>query len=239
VHARCYEELEPIDGVLWLCNLCRPGAPEVSPPCCLCPVTGGAMKPTTDGRLILHVLCGYQDRWKLLCSIYGVPYGACIQCSNNACYVAYHPLCSRTVGFFAELANVDRLQVVPLDEDEENQCIRLLSFCKRHSPNRSTERVAPDERIGQLPSHVLRASEGLVDAPADQNLRPTGHMRGSLMGCVYSDALSQKIILPTEPVQPASQPVPNIRRPALAPHLQVLPARNGNVHGYLDGASGM
>ncbi|GKB78079.1 citrate synthase, mitochondrial [Tanacetum coccineum] len=49
--------------------------------------------------------------------------------------------------------------------------------------------------------HVLRASEGSVDAPADQNLRPTGHMRGSLMGCVYSDALIQKIILPTEPVQ--------------------------------------
>nr|GEU91314.1 histone-lysine N-methyltransferase ATX2-like isoform X1 [Tanacetum cinerariifolium] len=38
VHARCYGELEPDDGVLWLCNLCRPGAPEVSPPCCLCPL---------------------------------------------------------------------------------------------------------------------------------------------------------------------------------------------------------
>nr|GEU68763.1 histone-lysine N-methyltransferase ATX2-like isoform X1 [Tanacetum cinerariifolium] len=48
--------------------------------------------------------------------------------------------------------DADRLQVVPLDEDEENQCIRLLSFCKRHSPNRSIERVAPDERMGQLPS---------------------------------------------------------------------------------------
>nr|GEX69950.1 histone-lysine N-methyltransferase ATX2-like isoform X1 [Tanacetum cinerariifolium] len=46
----CYGELKPVDGVLWLRNLCRPGAPEVSPPCCLCPVTGGAMKPTTDGR---------------------------------------------------------------------------------------------------------------------------------------------------------------------------------------------
>nr|GEV19964.1 histone-lysine N-methyltransferase ATX2-like isoform X1 [Tanacetum cinerariifolium] len=43
--------------------------------------------------------------------------------------------------------DVDRLQVVPLDENEENQCIRLLSFCKRHGPNRSIERVAPDERM--------------------------------------------------------------------------------------------
>ncbi|GJU68299.1 hypothetical protein Tco_1254558 [Tanacetum coccineum] len=48
--------------------------------------------------------------------------------------------------------DADTLQVGPLDEDEENQCIRLLSFCKRHSPNRSIERVAPDERMGQLPS---------------------------------------------------------------------------------------
>ncbi|PWA83093.1 methyltransferase [Artemisia annua] len=174
VHARCYGELEPVDGVLWLCNLCRPGAPEVSPPCCLCPVTGGAMKPTTDGRWA-HLACAMwipetcladikkmepvdglnrisKDRWKLLCSICGVPYGACIQCSNNACYVAYHPLCARAAGFCAELADADRLQVVPIDEDEENQCIRLLSFCKRHSPNPSIERVAPDERMGQLPS---------------------------------------------------------------------------------------
>ncbi|GJZ56830.1 hypothetical protein Tco_0612324 [Tanacetum coccineum] len=48
--------------------------------------------------------------------------------------------------------DADRLQVGPLDEDEENQCIRLLSCCKRHSPNRSIERVALDERMGQLPS---------------------------------------------------------------------------------------
>ncbi|XP_021803701.1 histone-lysine N-methyltransferase TRX1-like [Prunus avium] len=56
VHARCYGELEPVGGVLWLCNLCRPGAPEPAPPCCLCPVIGGAMKPTTDGRWA-HLAC--------------------------------------------------------------------------------------------------------------------------------------------------------------------------------------
>ncbi|KAI3814266.1 hypothetical protein L1987_19016 [Smallanthus sonchifolius] len=174
VHARCYGELEPVDGVLWLCNLCRPGAPELSPPCCLCPVIGGALKPTTDGRWA-HLACAMwipetclsdikkmepidglnrvsKDRWKLLCSICGVPYGACIQCSNNACYVAYHPLCARAAGFCAELADADRLQLVPIDEDEENQCIRLLSFCKRHSPNPMIERVVPDERKGQISS---------------------------------------------------------------------------------------
>ncbi|TYK23919.1 histone-lysine N-methyltransferase ATX2-like isoform X2 [Cucumis melo var. makuwa] len=56
VHARCYGELEPVDGVIWLCNLCRPGSPDCPPPCCLCPVIGGAMKPTTDGRWA-HLAC--------------------------------------------------------------------------------------------------------------------------------------------------------------------------------------
>ncbi|KAL6571201.1 hypothetical protein OROHE_002844 [Orobanche hederae] len=126
VHARCYGELEPTGGVLWLCNLCRPGAPQSPPPCCLCPVVGGAMKPTTDGRWA-HLACAIwipetclsdvkkmepidglsrinKDRWKLLCSICGVSHGACIQCSNNNCRVAYHPLCARAAGFCLELS---------------------------------------------------------------------------------------------------------------------------------------
>lgn len=169
VHARCYGELEPQDGVLWLCNLCRPGAPQLPPACCLCPVTGGAMKPTTDGRWA-HLACAIwipetclsdikkmepidglsrinKDRWKLLCSICGVSYGACIQCSNNSCRVAYHPLCARAAGFCVELEDEDRLHLIPLDEDEDDQCIRLLSFCKRHRPQSNRHRA--EERIGK------------------------------------------------------------------------------------------
>ncbi|KAG8369538.1 hypothetical protein BUALT_Bualt14G0023900 [Buddleja alternifolia] len=170
VHARCYGELEPTDGVLWLCNLCRPGAPESPPPCCLCPVIGGAMKPTTDGRWA-HLACAIwipetclsdikkmepidglhrinKDRWRLLCSICGVSYGACIQCSNFTCRVAYHPLCARAAGFCLEPEDVDRLHLAPFDEDEEDQCIQLLSFCRKHRPS-SNERFSVDERIGE------------------------------------------------------------------------------------------
>ncbi|KAK9288538.1 hypothetical protein L1049_016997 [Liquidambar formosana] len=171
VHARCYGELEPVDGVLWLCNLCRPGAPDSPPPCCLCPVIGGAMKPTTDGRWA-HLACAIwipetclsdikrmepidglsrisKDRWKLLCSICGVSYGACIQCSNNTCRVAYHPLCARAAGLCVELEDEDSLHLISVDDDDEDQCIRLLSFCRKHRQP-SNERSAADERIGRV-----------------------------------------------------------------------------------------
>ncbi|KAF7837087.1 histone-lysine N-methyltransferase ATX2-like [Senna tora] len=171
VHARCYGELEPSNGVLWLCNLCRSGTPS-PPPCCLCPLIGGAMKPTTDGRWA-HLACAMwipetcladvkrmepidgisrinKDRWKLLCSICGVPYGACIQCSNNSCRVAYHPLCARAAGLCVELENEDRLYLLSVDDDED-QCIRLLSFCKKHRHPSNDHSVA-DERIGRVTS---------------------------------------------------------------------------------------
>ncbi|KAE8718349.1 Histone-lysine N-methyltransferase ATX1 [Hibiscus syriacus] len=172
VHARCYGELEPVDGILWLCNLCRPGAPESPPSCCLCPVIGGAMKPTTDGRWA-HLACAIwipetclsdvkrmepidglnricKDRWKLLCSICGVSYGACIQCSNPTCRVAYHPLCARAAGLCVELEDEERLFLLSVDEDDEDQCIRLLSFCKKHRQPSNDPIEASDERVGRI-----------------------------------------------------------------------------------------
>ncbi|XP_047983094.1 histone-lysine N-methyltransferase ATX2-like isoform X1 [Salvia hispanica] len=169
VHARCYGELEPSDGVLWLCNLCRPGAPE-SPLCCLCPVVGGAMKPTTNDSWA-HLACAIwipetclldvkkmepidgidrinKDRWKLLCSICHVSHGACIQCSNINCRVSYHPLCARAAGFCLETEDMDRVHTAPLDEDDEYRSIQLLSFCERHRP-KSNENVASDKQIVQ------------------------------------------------------------------------------------------
>ncbi|KAF8108700.1 hypothetical protein N665_0104s0026 [Sinapis alba] len=154
VHTGCYGELEPCDGALWLCNLCRPGAPDLHPRCCLCPVVGGAMKPTTDGRWA-HLACAIwipetclsdvkkmepidgvnkisKDRWKLMCTICAVSYGACIQCSNDSCRVAYHPLCARASGLCVELESEDKLFLLPKEDEETDQCIRMRSFCKRH-----------------------------------------------------------------------------------------------------------
>eukprot|EP00798_Chlamydomonas_sp_ICE-L_P008008 gene8008-1237_t len=58
VHMDCYGQSHEPDGSLWLCDMCELyscGLKE--PPCCiLCPVIGGAMKRTTDGRWC-HLVC--------------------------------------------------------------------------------------------------------------------------------------------------------------------------------------
>jgi hypothetical protein len=51
---------------------------------------------------------------------------------------------------FAQLEDEDRLYLLSLDEDDADQCIRLLSFCKKHRQP-SNERVVTDERVGQIP----------------------------------------------------------------------------------------
>ncbi|XP_076949885.1 uncharacterized protein LOC143622698 [Bidens hawaiensis] len=73
----------------------------------------------------------------------------------------------------------------------------------------------------------------------DQNWRPVGRMRGSLGDRAYSDAFSQSIIYPVQPVQAAaSPPALNTPRPFLPPQLQVLVANNINANGLQEGANG-
>ncbi|XP_031478459.1 histone-lysine N-methyltransferase TRX1-like isoform X2 [Nymphaea colorata] len=168
VHARCYGESEPWSGKLWLCNLCQPDAPSPPPKCCLCPVVGGALKITTDGRWA-HLTCAmwipetclvdvkkmepidglnmiHKDRWKLLCSICGVPYGACIQCSNSSCRVAYHPLCARAANLCVELEDEENILHLLFADEDDDHCIRLLSFCKKHRQP-ANKQVAADKQV--------------------------------------------------------------------------------------------
>ncbi|CAA3022076.1 histone-lysine N-methyltransferase ATX2-like [Olea europaea subsp. europaea] len=194
VHPSCYGEPDHNSDVPWLCNLCRLGATD-NIQCCLCPLSGGAMKRTTDGRWA-HLACAIwipetclsdikkmepiegisrinKDRWKLLCSICHVAHGACIQCSNNKCHVAYHPLCARAAGFCLEPVYEDRLDMIHFDEDEDDQCIRLLSYCRRHGPA-SKKRLFSNEQFG------LNACEHATYTPP---LNPTGCARTEPYNC--------------------------------------------------------
>ncbi|KAG6544106.1 hypothetical protein Mapa_014523 [Marchantia paleacea] len=177
VHMYCYGEPEAPDGDLWLCNLCRPGAPRNAPFCCLCPVTGGAMKTTTDGRWA-HITCAMwtpetclvdvkrmepvdgisainKERWKLVCTVCKVPYGACIQCSKPHCRVSFHPLCARAAGLSMEVME-DKAGSVP----DSDGGLQLLTYCKKHKPAAQGGCIKP-----QSQQHVAAARIVQTDCP--------------------------------------------------------------------------
>ncbi|EIE18236.1 hypothetical protein COCSUDRAFT_10830, partial [Coccomyxa subellipsoidea C-169] len=127
VHQSCYgvAELPGVDD-MWLCRACelKVRRDAKAPQCCLCPVTGGALKPATDKGLWAHAACMQwipevtvedvsrmepvshiksiqKERWDLLCVICKQRVGAKIQCTS--CYTAYHPLCARIAGLHMEI----------------------------------------------------------------------------------------------------------------------------------------
>ncbi|KAF6264248.1 hypothetical protein COO60DRAFT_1698474 [Scenedesmus sp. NREL 46B-D3] len=199
VHQSCYGIPElPEEDDMWLCRACElkePGAPE--PQCCLCPLVGGGLKPTTLPGLWAHAACMQwipevtcvepsrmepidriqhiqKERWELLCCICRQRMGAKIQC--NDCYQAYHPLCARRVGLHMEMA----------DPAEPDGPLQLVSHCPKHctpTPNASGITLLSSDdhiRIGRpRKRHMLHggsspaASSGAAAAAASRD--PNNH----------------------------------------------------------------
>lgn len=81
------------------------------------------------------------------------------------------------------------------------------------------------EQRGNVESMVQAVSraEDLVDLASEQNWRPTGLMRGSLVGRAYNSALNQLVIQPTQPTQATRPPTPiTSPPPGFPPNLRVL-----------------
>eukprot|EP00850_Spirogloea_muscicola_P015322 SM000116S24243 [mRNA] locus=s116:270917:285065:- [translate_table: standard] len=168
VHMDCYGIEKPPDGTLWLCVLCSPNAPPAIPPCCLCPVKGGAMKRSLDGQWA-HLSCAmwipetfvvkggrignvegiHKERWSLLCFICKVPYGACIQCCERRCRVAYHPLCARYAGLQMEVREYQKSgQARKMNgaQISEADGVVMLSYCRKHGSRCRDEGARAEER---------------------------------------------------------------------------------------------
>lgn len=58
---------------------------------------------------------------------------------------------------FLQLEDEDRLHLLSFEDDEENQCIRLLSFCKRHKQP-SNDRSSAEDRIARTVGQVSEFS---------------------------------------------------------------------------------
>jgi hypothetical protein len=124
-----------------------PGWGVGSGQCCLCPVKGGALKPTDDGRWC-HLVCAIwipepcisdiarmqpierinqisSKRRQLKCAICTTDNdGPCIECSEPGCTVAFHPSCAYT-------ASPDYCLQASLQADR--QAVSFEAFCPQHN----------------------------------------------------------------------------------------------------------
>ncbi|KAL9228998.1 hypothetical protein vseg_004517 [Gypsophila vaccaria] len=146
VHQECYGAGNVQDFTSWVCRACE--IPDVKRECCLCPVKGGALKPTDVNTLWVHVTCAwfqpevaFLDHLKMepamgilriplpqflkQCVICNQTHGSCIQCSK--CTTYYHATCAARAGYWMELHCM---------EENGVQLTRKESYCAAHrTPN--------------------------------------------------------------------------------------------------------
>lgn len=144
VHQDCYG-IPYIPEGQWLCRRCMITPQNTPVNCLFCPHTDGAFKQTINNQWA-HLLCAMwipetgvanpvymepidgvekvpKTRWKLVCYICRQRTGACIQCSNKLCYLAFHATCARKAGLCLKMKH---------GEDHEMHCTQR--FCDKHTP---------------------------------------------------------------------------------------------------------
>ncbi|CAN1157181.1 Histone-lysine N-methyltransferase ATX3 [Linum perenne] len=122
VHQECYGTRNVQDFTSWVCRACE--TPDVERECCLCPVQGGALKPTDVDNLWVHITCawfhpqvGFLDHEKMepatgffripsatflkSCVICNQTHGSCTKCCK--CATHFHTMCAYRAGYIMEV----------------------------------------------------------------------------------------------------------------------------------------
>ncbi|KAK9103885.1 hypothetical protein Sjap_021139 [Stephania japonica] len=142
VHQECYGARNIQDFTSWVCRSCE--TPDVKRECCLCPVEGGALKPTDLKDLWVHVTCAWfqpevsfssdermepavgilrisPDSFIKGCSICNQMHGSCTKCSKCSTY--YHVMCASRAGYRMELHSFEK---------NGKQMTKMVSYCAFH-----------------------------------------------------------------------------------------------------------
>ncbi|WOL01484.1 histone-lysine N-methyltransferase ATX4-like [Canna indica] len=146
VHQECYGVRGKQDFTSWICRACE--TPQQKRECCLCPVKGGALKPTNVEMLWVHVTCAWfqpqvsfasdetmepavgildipQELFVKVCVICRQMHGSCTQCYKCSTY--YHAMCASRAGYRMELHCLEK---------NGKQTIKKVSYCAHHrAPN--------------------------------------------------------------------------------------------------------
>ncbi|KAH1037930.1 hypothetical protein J1N35_039673 [Gossypium stocksii] len=149
VHQECYGARNVRDFTSWVCKACE--TPEVTRECCLCPVKGGALKPTDIETLWVHVTCAWfqpevsfasdekmepalgilsipSDSFVKICVICKQIHGSCTKCCKCSTY--YHAMCASRAGYCMELHCLEK---------NGRQITKKVSYCAYHrAPNPDT-----------------------------------------------------------------------------------------------------
>ncbi|XP_038685546.1 histone-lysine N-methyltransferase ATX4-like isoform X2 [Tripterygium wilfordii] len=149
VHQECYGARNVKDFTSWVCKACE--TPNVKRECCLCPVKGGALKPTDIETLWIHVTCAWfrpevcfasDEKMEPAVGILSIPsnsfvkicvickqiHGSCTQCCKCSTY--YHAMCASRAGYRMELHCLEK---------NGRQITKMVSYCAYHrAPNPDT-----------------------------------------------------------------------------------------------------
>ncbi|KAF1984234.1 hypothetical protein K402DRAFT_406203 [Aulographum hederae CBS 113979] len=124
VHQECYGVPFIPEGQ-WHCRKCQQLGRN-TPTCIFCPNIDGAFKQTSPTQRWSHLLCAIwipevslgnttfmepvmdvekvpKSRWKLHCYLCNQKMGACIQCGNKNCYLAFHVTCARRAKLYLKM----------------------------------------------------------------------------------------------------------------------------------------
>ncbi|XP_078153310.1 histone-lysine N-methyltransferase ATX4-like [Carex rostrata] len=144
VHQECYGVRGTQDFTSWVCRACE--TPDIKRECCLCPVKGGALKPTDIDSLWVHVTCAWFQpqvsfasdetmepavgilniapiTFRKICVICRQIHGSCTQC--NRCSTHYHAMCASRAGHTMELHWLEK---------NRKQITKKVSYCAEHRP---------------------------------------------------------------------------------------------------------
>ncbi|KAL3819936.1 hypothetical protein ACJIZ3_005841 [Penstemon smallii] len=149
VHQECYGARHVRDFTSWVCKTCE--TPDIERECCLCPVKGGALKPTDVGPLWVHITCAWfqpevsfasdekmepalgilripSSSFVKICVICKQIHGSCTQCCKCSTY--YHAMCASRAGYQMELHCLEK---------NGKQITKMVSYCAYHrAPNPDT-----------------------------------------------------------------------------------------------------
>lgn len=146
VHASCYGHpfTNGIPDGDWFCAQCTESksTSKTALSCCLCPVSGGALKPTTDGHWA-HLVCAiyvpevfFEDsegregincskvlkrRWGRKCYICKSRKGCALDCSEPKCPLAFHVTCGLKEDLCLEYTQ------------RKNKAGVVAAFCRPHT----------------------------------------------------------------------------------------------------------